>query len=64
LTDRVRVCGVRVIKSGVFRRFMEEAQASGQLISPPALEDGETESWLRYFGVSADEDEEDDESDW
>ena len=64
LTDRVRVCGVRVIKSGVFRRFMEEAQASGHLTTPPTLEDGETERWLRYFGVSADEDEEDDAPNW
>jgi hypothetical protein len=44
---------------------MEDAQASGHLTVPPALADGEMESWLRYFGVSADEgDEEDDESDW
>lgn len=65
LTDRVRVCGVRVIKAGVFRRFMEEAQESGHLTTPPSLADGEMENWLRYFGVSAEEDEEDDdEADW
>jgi predicted RNA-binding protein with PIN domain len=59
LTARVRVCGVRVVKSGVFRQFMEEAQASGELTTPPTLADHELENWLRYFGVPPEEDGED-----
>lgn len=56
LASLVRWRGAKVVRSGEFRRQMEEAEASG-----PAEQDGEkleiddVNEWLRYFGSTADE---------
>ena len=58
LTHRVRACGVRVIRAGVFRRLLEKAMRVGDEYQPQIRAD-ELSDWMRYFGV----DETDDESD-
>ena len=56
LASLVRWRGAKVLRSGEFRRQMEEAERSG-----PAQQDGEKfeiddlNEWLRYFGSKADE---------
>ncbi|MDQ3818695.1 MAG: NYN domain-containing protein [Acidobacteriota bacterium] len=59
LADYVRRCGARVIRSGEFRKRMEEASAqdSNRNSDEPAAE-GELNEWMRYFGVGAEDDEE------
>jgi len=50
LTDRVRVCGVRVMRSGEFRRMLEDAgDAAGP--SESQVKEEQAGDWLRYFGV-------------
>ena len=61
LAARVRVCGVQVMRAGAFRRMMEEAAdaidaeeaASAANKKPEKLDE-----WMRYFGVSENDDEE------
>lgn len=58
LADRVRVCGVQVMRTGEFQKLLDEAAAQ-------AFESGgegdaevkqeETGLWLRYFGVTEEE---------
>ena len=56
LASLVRWRGAKVVRSGEFRRQMEEAERSG-----PAQQDGEkfeigdVNEWLRYFGTTTDE---------
>ena len=50
LADRVRVCGVRVMRSGEFRRMLEDARG-GATPSESQVKDEEAGEWLRYFGV-------------
>lgn len=58
LTARVRVCGVRVLRSGEFRQWLEEARQSSEQPSQSAAHAEEMGDWLRYFGVDeTDEDE-------
>ncbi len=58
LAARVRVCGVAVIRAGAFRRMMEEAIESESAISDePKAAPGKMNEWMRYFGVSEDDDE-------
>jgi predicted RNA-binding protein with PIN domain len=56
LTDYVRRCGAQVIRSGEFRRKMQEAAAvvSPQDTDEPSV-DGELNQWMRYFGVEAED---------
>jgi predicted RNA-binding protein with PIN domain len=59
LADYVRRCGVQVIRSGEFRKIMEgvnseEASAQEVKREPQA---GDTDHWLRYFGVDVEDDE-------
>jgi predicted RNA-binding protein with PIN domain len=59
LSDYVRRCGVQVVRSGEFRKIMEgvngeDATAREGKREPQA---GDTEHWLRYFGVDAEDDE-------
>lgn len=61
LSDYVRRCGARIIRSGDFRKRIEE---SLQRTSTPdsetrkdALAD-EADQWMRYFGVAPEDDEE------
>ena len=56
LADRVRVCGVRVMRSGEFRKMMDDASATASQ-SESQIKEEKTSDWLRYFGV----DEEDGE---
>jgi predicted RNA-binding protein with PIN domain len=56
LADYVRRCGARVVRSGEFRKKMEEAIAdtSHQNADEPSA-NGELNEWMRYFGVEADD---------
>jgi uncharacterized protein len=56
LAARVRVCGVRVIRAGEFRRLMDEAHADESKATKPAVDNEEMDAWLRYFGVAEEED--------
>ena len=60
LTARVRANGVRVIRSGAFRRLLEETPEPAAQSDEPAMHDDEMAEWLRYFGV-ADETDGDEE---
>ncbi len=58
LASRIRVCGVRVMRSGEFRRMLDEAvndTASSE--KEPGVKQDEMSQWLRYFGVDEDEGE-------
>jgi predicted RNA-binding protein with PIN domain len=56
LADYVRRCGAQVIRSGEFRKKMEEAAAdnSRQDEDEPSV-NGELNQWMRYFGVEAED---------
>jgi predicted RNA-binding protein with PIN domain len=61
LASRVRVCGVRVMRSGEFRRMIDELVDEARVAAPNekmGVKDGETNEWLRYFGVDEKEAEE------
>jgi len=65
LASRVRVCGVRVMRSGEFRRMMDETLGAAPTEADldvadtpdmkPDIKDDELDQWLRYFGVNQDE---------
>jgi predicted RNA-binding protein with PIN domain len=57
LADYVRRCGVRVIRSGEFRRRLEEPAEDPAPRDAGRDIEADTEHWLRYFGA----DEEDEE---
>jgi len=50
LTARVRVCGVEVMRSGSFRRMIDQLQAPQPADEPP-MNDDEIDRYMRYFGV-------------
>jgi predicted RNA-binding protein with PIN domain len=50
LTRRVRACSVRVIRSGVFRRMLEQALSEPDE-SDAHIHTEELSEWMRYFGV-------------
>ena len=50
LTARVRVCGVQVMRSGSFRRMIDQLQAP-QAADEPPMNDDEIDRYMRYFGV-------------
>lgn len=60
LMNRVRICGVRVVRSGEFRRLLDETpvRANEQDMKP---ELGPIDQWMRYFGVQEEEEDEEDE---
>jgi len=63
LAARVRVCGVRVMRAGEFQRLLDEASAATfnhSNVASLEVKEEERDEWMRYFGVSED-DEEDDE---
>ncbi|HUQ32210.1 MAG TPA: NYN domain-containing protein [Pyrinomonadaceae bacterium] len=64
LADYVRRCGAPVLRSGEFRRKMEEAETRAAVKTDEAErgEGVELNEWMRYFGVGPD-DEDDDEGD-
>ena len=53
LTSRVRASGARVMRSGEFRRMLDEIaeNATDQEADMPKIKDDEMSEWLRYFGV-------------
>jgi len=54
LADRVRVCGVRVIRAGEFQQLLDDASKqvfNSSSVSPAEVKQEEAEEWLRYFGV-------------
>ena len=53
LTSRVRASGARVMRSGEFRRILDEIaeNATEQEADTPKIKDDEMSEWLRYFGV-------------
>ena len=61
LADYVRRCGAQVMRSGEFRKRMEEAAVGGGAAregeDEPSVE-GKLGEWMRYFGVAPGEDEE------
>ncbi|MFN0121385.1 MAG: NYN domain-containing protein [Blastocatellia bacterium] len=56
LAARVRVCGVRVMRAGEFRKNLLKAAPPAPETSKPVVPKDDMAGWLRYFGV----DEEDD----
>jgi predicted RNA-binding protein with PIN domain len=56
LADYVRRCGAQVIRSGEFRRKMEEAASdtAAEETDEPSV-NGELNQWMRYFGVEAED---------
>ncbi|HEY0380082.1 MAG TPA: NYN domain-containing protein [Pyrinomonadaceae bacterium] len=58
LADYVRRCGAHVMRSGEFRKRMEEARAGGAAGAGEPSVEGELDEWMRYFGVAPGEDEE------
>jgi predicted RNA-binding protein with PIN domain len=62
LADYVKRCGAQVLRSGEFRRKMEEAEAADARQNQDEPEAaGELSEWMRYFGVAPEDDEEDPE---
>jgi len=58
LTSRIRATGVRVMRSGDFRRMLDEAatDAPDQATDLPEIKDDEMNEWLKYFGVEESDD--------
>jgi predicted RNA-binding protein with PIN domain len=61
LAGRVRVCGVRVMRSGEFRGHLDAAVRPLMGQNPDNGTDAEISNWLRYFGVDQEESEPDDD---
>ena len=58
LAEYVRRCGAQVVRSGEFRRRMEEADAGSANVNADAPPIEETDAhWMRYFGVAPEDDE-------
>jgi predicted RNA-binding protein with PIN domain len=51
LTARIRVCGVQVMRSGSFRRMLDQAQELQITEDNPPLKEDEITRYMRYFGV-------------
>ena len=59
LADYVRRCGAKVIRSGEFRKKMEEVAEGGSQQNGSDLPvEGELSEWMRYFGVAPEDDDE------
>ena len=60
LASRVRVCGVRVLRAGEFRRLLDETLAAPPAQgNPEGTADDDLDAWMRYFGVDPAEEGED-----
>jgi predicted RNA-binding protein with PIN domain len=55
LAARVRVCGVEVMRSGQFRRMLDETADPSIDEDESEIRDENLDEWLRYFGVDDDE---------
>lgn len=53
LANRVRVCGVRVMRSGDFRQWLDALPTTA--VDSPRVAPGEANEWMRYFGVDDEE---------
>lgn len=51
LMNRVRVCGVQVVRSGEFRRQLDETPIRPDQEADLNPELGPIDQWMRYFGV-------------
>ena len=60
LGSYVRRCGVQVVRSGDFRKRMEEAAAADRpsIENEAGVNQQEMPDWMRYFGVDASDDDE------
>jgi predicted RNA-binding protein with PIN domain len=60
LASRVRACGARVMRSGEFRKMLDETVGNSPDPEAGAPElkdkDNEMDEWLRYFGVEESDD--------
>ncbi len=56
LLNRVRAWGVRVIRSGEFRRLLEEPSSEPAEAAPQVRQE-EVGHWMRYFGVDESDDD-------
>ncbi|HEX4950325.1 MAG TPA: NYN domain-containing protein [Blastocatellia bacterium] len=56
LLNQVRAYGVRVVRSGEFRRLLEQDFAAAEE-HPPQVQDEDLSEWMRYFGVHESDDE-------
>lgn len=59
LASYVRRCGVQIIRSGDFRKRLEEAVLAHPPLQeePNRVEQDEVPEWMRYFGVDPGDDE-------
>ena len=57
LADYVRGCGARVIRSGEFRKQLEEAARAAEEPAREPSADIDLDDWMRYFGVAPEDDE-------
>lgn len=63
LISRVRACGARIMRSGEFRRMLDEVVENAEAVEnapdqepdAPDIKDDEMNEWLRYFGVEESE---------
>ena len=61
LAARVRVCGVRVLRAGEFRQMLDEMpeeRITEQGTAEPAVKEEDLGQWLRYFGASEEDENE------
>ncbi|MFL6228370.1 MAG: NYN domain-containing protein [Pyrinomonadaceae bacterium] len=57
LADYVRLCGAQVVRSGEFRKLMDETVATKVASEEKREIQADMAHWLRYFGVDGDDDE-------
>jgi predicted RNA-binding protein with PIN domain len=57
LSTQVRLCGVQVMRSGKFRQTLDETFDDASDLDRLSVKDEEIDDWLRYFGVSEEEEE-------
>ncbi|MGH9830896.1 MAG: NYN domain-containing protein [Blastocatellia bacterium] len=53
----VKSAGAKVVRSGDFRRSMERAVSTEDQPAEKGIEPGDLSAWLRYFGRSSEDDE-------
>ncbi|HEX8847275.1 MAG TPA: NYN domain-containing protein [Pyrinomonadaceae bacterium] len=61
LADYVRRCGAQVLRSGEFRKRLEETKDSSHQSKAEPRASGDLSEWMRYFGVAPEDDESSDE---
>ena len=57
LADYVRRCGATVIRSGEFRRRLDEICAKDRAVDTTSRDDSSLDEWMHYFGVAPEDDE-------